>query len=99
MTPEERSLLMRTASLVEENNKLLKSMQKSARWRTAFQIGYWVIILALTFGAFYFIQPYINSLTGALGEVNSMSGDQSNTAPAQSQSISQELQNALKQYQ
>jgi hypothetical protein len=94
MTPEERSLLERIAALTEENNKLLKSMQKSARWRTAFQIFYWVLIIALTFGAFYFIQPYINSLTGALGEVNS-----NGTSTGQSQSFSQELQNALKQYQ
>ena len=92
MTPEERSLLERTATLVEENNKLLKSMQRSARWRTAMQVGYWVLILGLTFGAFYFIQPYINSLTGALGEGNS---DGTST----SQSISQELQNVLGQYE
>jgi hypothetical protein len=91
MTPDERSLLERTAALTEENNKLLKSMQKSAKWRTAFQIFYWVLIIALTFGAFYFIQPYINSLTGALG------GGSGNST-GQSQSFSQELQDALKQY-
>jgi hypothetical protein len=89
MTPEERSLLERTAALAEENNKLLKSMQKSARWRTVFQIGYWAIIIILTFGAFYFIQPYINSLTGALDGAS---------GTGQSQSISQELQHALGQY-
>ena len=91
MTPEERSLLERTASLVEENNKLLKSMKKLARWRTAMQIGYWVLIIALTFGAFYFIQPYINSLMGALGEGSSTGTDQS-------QSYTQQLQQALKQF-
>jgi hypothetical protein len=94
MTPEERSLLMQTASLVEENNKILKLMQRRSRWQTAFQIGYWVLILALTFGAFYFIQPYIDSLTGALGGGSDASGGTS-----QSQSISQELQDALKGYQ
>lgn len=86
MTPDERSLLERTAALTEENNALLKKMQKSSRWRTAFQVGYWVIILLLTFGAFYFIQPYINSLTGALG---------GGSGTGQSQSYSQELQSAL----
>ena len=89
MTPEERSLLERTAALTEENNKLLKSMQRSARWRTAFQIGYWVLIIGLTFGAFYFIQPYINSLTGALG---------GGSGTGTNQSYADELQNALKQY-
>ena len=92
MTPEERSLLERTAALAEENNKLLKSMQKLARWRTAFQIFYWVLIIGLTFGAFYFIQPYINSITGALG-------GRSGNGTSQNQSFIQELQQVLKQYQ
>ena len=85
MTPDERSLLERTAALVEENNELLKKMRRRSHWTTAFQIGYWVLIIALTFGAFYFIQPYINSLTGALG-----GGSGTGTT-----SISQEFQSAL----
>jgi hypothetical protein len=92
MTPEERSLLERTAALTEENNAILRKMRRSSRWQLAFQIFYWVLIIGLTFGAFYFIQPYINSLMGALGEGNS---DGTST----SQSISQELQNVLGQYE
>ena len=90
MTPEERSLLERTAALAEENNKILRSMQRKARWQAAFQIGYWVIIIALTFGAFYFIQPYINSLMGALSQANG-----TGTSTSQSQSMIQELQSVF----
>ena len=96
MTPEERSLLERTAALAEENNKILKSMQRKAHWQLVFQIFYWLLIIGLTFGAFYFIQPYINSLTGMLGEMNGLSSGQSGTS--QGQSLGQELQNVLKQY-
>ena len=96
MTPDERSLLERTAALAEENNRLLKSMQKSARWKTAFQIIYWVIIIALTFGAIFFIQPYINSLNSTLGELGGIGGA-SSTDQSRS-SVVQELQNVLKQY-
>ena len=76
-------------------------MRRSARWQSAFQIIYWVLIIGLTFGAFYFIQPYINSLTGALGEMNTLSGSEAGggSSTSQGQSFSQELQNALKQYQ
>ncbi len=76
-------------------------MRRSARWQSTFQILYWVLIIGLTFGAFYFIQPYINSLTGALGDVSSLSGSQTSggSSTGQSQSFGQELQNALKQYQ
>ena len=83
-------MLERTAALVEENNKLLKSIKRSGRWHTVFQVGYWVLIIALTFGALYFIQPYLNSIGSLLGGVS---------GAAKSQSFSTELQNALKQYQ
>jgi len=101
MTPEERSMLINTAALVEENNKLLKSMRRSARWQSTFQIIYWVLIIGLTFGAFYFIQPYINSLSGSLGALGNLSSGQtsSQSVDDKGQSITQELQNALKQYQ
>jgi len=91
MTPEERSLLERTAALTEENNAILRKMRRSSRWQMALQICYWVLIIALTFGAFYFIQPYINSLTGALGEMGGTGADQG-------QSYAQQLQQALKQF-
>jgi hypothetical protein len=67
MTPEERSLLERTASLVEENNKILISLRRSGRWSLAMRIGYWAIIIVLSFGAFYFIQPYVQMMTGLVG--------------------------------
>ncbi|MDE2188816.1 MAG: hypothetical protein KGJ35_03795 [Patescibacteria group bacterium] len=86
MTPDERSLLERTAAMVAENNKILRSMRSRGRWQMAFQITYWVIILGLTFGAIYLIQPYIDSLMSALGG-NGSSG-----------SIGQELQQAMQMY-
>jgi hypothetical protein len=96
MTPEERSLLERTAALTEENNAILHKMRRSSRWQLVFQIFYWVLILGLTFGAFYFIQPYINSLTGALGDLDG-SSSQSGADTGQGQSFVHQLQQALKQ--
>ncbi len=64
MTPEERSLLERTASLAEENNKILRSLRRSGRISLAMRIGYWAVIILLSFGAYYFIQPYIETLGG-----------------------------------
>ncbi len=65
MQPEERELLQRTYALVEENNKILRKMRRSALVTSVFQIFYWVVIIGLSFGAFYFIQPYINNIVGA----------------------------------
>ena len=86
MTPEERSLLERTASLAEENNRLLKAIKKSSRWKTGLQIGYWVLIIILSFGGIYFFQMYMNSISQA-----------SSGGSGQNQSFTQELQQALGQ--
>lgn len=70
MTPEERELLDKTYKLVEENNGILRSMRLSNRVSTVFRFAYWFIILAISFGAYYFIQPYLNFLTDTLGSVS-----------------------------
>jgi len=67
MTPEEKSLLERVAKLSEENNQILHSMRRSAKWANGMRWAYWAVIIALSFGAYYLIQPYMNSLISALG--------------------------------
>jgi hypothetical protein len=62
MTPEERSLLERTASLAEENNQMLRSIRRSGRISLAFRAAYWILILLVSFGAYYFIQPYVDTM-------------------------------------
>jgi cystathionine beta-lyase/cystathionine gamma-synthase len=77
MTPEERELLHRAVELGEENNALLKKMHRSAIVTLILRICYWGVIIFLSFGAYYFIQPYLNqimSLYGSTtGEVNTVS--------------------------
>ena len=68
MTPEERQLLIETRDLALENAKILKSIQRATRASMAMKVIYWVIILGITFGAYYFIQPYLEFMTGALGK-------------------------------
>jgi hypothetical protein len=69
MSPEDRSLLERTYKMTEENNEILKSIRRNARLSTAMRIIYWVVILGLSFGAYYFIQPYIETLMGISGQI------------------------------
>ncbi len=64
MTPEERSLLERTHEMTEENNKILRSLRRSRRISLILSISYWVLIIGLSVGAFYFIQPYIDFIAG-----------------------------------
>jgi hypothetical protein len=69
MTPEERSLLERTHKLAEENNSILRSIRRLTRFGTVMRVSYWVIILALSFGAYYFIQPYLQTMFGSYGQL------------------------------
>ncbi len=69
MSPEEKSLLERTYKMAEENNTILKSLRRSARWNTAFKVFYWVIIIGISLGAYYFIQPYLEAVFGLYGQV------------------------------
>jgi len=70
MTPEEKSLLERTLKVAQENNDMLRSMRRTATYSLIARIIYWGVILALGFGAFYFIQPYVNTLMSATGSSN-----------------------------
>ena len=66
MSPEDRSLLERTYKMAEENNSLLLSLRRHARMGTAIKVVYWIVILGLSFGAYYFIQPFITAITGTV---------------------------------
>jgi hypothetical protein len=68
MTPEEKSLLERTHKLAEENNEILHSIRRTNRFAVIARVVYWVVILLIGFGAFYFIQPYFTALMGATGQ-------------------------------
>ena len=70
MTPEERSLLERTLSLTQENNTLLRKIRNSARISSIMRLFYWLIILGLSFGSYYFIQPYLDQLRQIYSGVN-----------------------------
>ncbi len=68
MTPEEKSLLERTYKLAEQNNAILKGIRRTNRIGIAIKIFYWLVIIGATLGAFYFIQPYIESTMGLLDQ-------------------------------
>lgn len=81
MLPEERELLNKSALLAEENNKILRSIRRSMRMASIARAVYWVLIIGVSVGAFYFIQPYIDQLK----DVYSGAGDALNNLKQLSQ--------------
>ncbi|HYC34698.1 MAG TPA: hypothetical protein VEC13_03110 [Candidatus Paceibacterota bacterium] len=51
-----------TYELSLENNKMLRSIQKRARWSFLGRLVYWIIILGVAVGAFYYVKPYVEDL-------------------------------------
>ncbi|HPX52185.1 MAG TPA: hypothetical protein PLE26_00125 [Candidatus Paceibacterota bacterium] len=47
--------------LIEENNKMLRKIRRNQKISSWIKTFYWIIILGTLFGAYYFLQPYINS--------------------------------------
>ena len=76
MDPDSKKLLEETFTLEQENNKMLRSMRRSMIWGRVMSVIYWLIIIGISVGAFYFLQPYFNKV---LSLYDSISGTQQNT--------------------
>jgi len=75
MNPNEKDLLQKTYELSKENNDILKGIRSSNRWSAFFRIFYWLIIIGISVGAFYYVQPYIDV---AMKAYSSIQGDLKN---------------------
>ncbi|MEK7575084.1 MAG: hypothetical protein AAB511_02540 [Patescibacteria group bacterium] len=62
MNPEERRLLERAVTLSEENNNILRGIRRANRLGFIWKIVYWIVILAVSYGAYVYIQPYVDQV-------------------------------------
>lgn len=62
MDPETKQMLAETLELSRENNKMLRSLRNSQRWASIMRVLYWVAIIGISIGAFYFVEPYLKNL-------------------------------------
>ncbi|MEI6057366.1 MAG: hypothetical protein WCQ60_00130 [bacterium] len=93
MTPEEKNLLERTLKVSLDNNALLVKMNRRARNGHIFQVAYWLLIIGLSFGAYYIIQPYVNWLSTELGGGNVPTVPSASTSVSELRAVVQTLQN------
>ncbi len=75
MTPDERELFKRSIALAEENNDILRSIQRSMRLARFMSIVYWLFIIGSAVGAYYLVQPYIDQITNIYGGAKSSLDD------------------------
>ncbi len=59
-------------AITADTNRIVHGMRRSQRWHTFVTVLWWAIILGLTGASYYFIQPYINQVTQAYGNAQSL---------------------------
>lgn len=73
-----KSNLEETREIVERNNEMLQSIERSMFWRRIFSIFYWAIIIGIAVGLFYFLEPYVDRVLDAYtqfqGQLESIPG-------------------------
>ncbi|MDQ5971840.1 MAG: hypothetical protein QG566_786 [Patescibacteria group bacterium] len=92
-------MLEEDLALNKENNTILKGIRSAQRRAQIMKIVYWIIILGITFGAYYFIQPYIESLMGYYGSLAGLAGEGDKAGGASTIPNLTQIQDLLKQYQ
>jgi hypothetical protein len=75
MDPESKKLLEETFSLAEDNNKMLHKIRSMQKWASFMRVMYWLIIIGVSVGSFYFLQPYVNEVKNMI-EVTGSTFDQ-----------------------
>lgn len=60
---DQEKQLQEILELTRENNHLLKGVHRRARWGMFFWILRWAIVVGILFGAYYYVEPYIQKAT------------------------------------
>ncbi|MFZ2151615.1 MAG: hypothetical protein WAV09_00725 [Minisyncoccia bacterium] len=58
---DQEKQLQEILELSRENNHLLKGVHRRARWGMFFWILRWAIVIGILFGAYYYVEPFIQS--------------------------------------
>jgi hypothetical protein len=62
---ELQKIVEETRELARDNNKILHSIQRRDRLALIMKAVYWLVIIFITIGAFYYVQPYVDQLLKA----------------------------------
>jgi hypothetical protein len=73
MEPDVKQLVEENLRLSKENNELLLKIYNIQKWSQIIRIGYYVVIVLIGIGAFYFIKPFLSNL-GGLSNIGGIMG-------------------------
>ena len=59
---------------VEDNHKILKRLQRSARWGRFWHFLKWSVIIVSAVAGYYYVQPYLNATIAAWQKIQETAG-------------------------
>jgi hypothetical protein len=72
MDQEERDILERILKLTEQNNRMLRNMRREVVLGRVFHIVYWIIIISIAVASYYYIKPYLGTITDAIDNIDKL---------------------------
>jgi hypothetical protein len=70
MDPESKKLLEETLELEKENNHMLHKIRNVQKWATFWSLFKVFLIIGITLGSFYFLEPYIDNVLNLYGSLS-----------------------------
>lgn len=72
---ELKELVRHNTKLLEDTNKRVHSLQRMARFSRLLSILWWVAVLAISAGAYYYyVQPYVTEIMNLYGQAQGFQG-------------------------
>lgn len=98
MEEDVKKLLEENLEISRQSLKILKGIRRTNRLSLAFKILYWLVILGIIAGAYYFLEPYIKSAVNTIQGVQQIfpGGQKTNGIQGISPDLLKQLQNFLK---
>ncbi len=62
---ELKNIVKRQGQVIEDTNRMLHGMRRGQRLRTLWSVLWWLAIIGLSAGAYYYAQPYVSSIVTA----------------------------------
>jgi len=69
MDEKDKQILRDIQIMTEENNRILKKMNRRAFYSSISSLLYWTVIIITAYGAYYFIEPYVAKMTNLYNTV------------------------------
>ncbi len=70
MDLQEKELIEETLEVSKENNKMLKKIWRDVKYKRFITFAYWMVVIGLAFGAYYYIQPILESVGAGYGDIS-----------------------------